>query len=158
MTRLANLLELEHRVPYRLDLNRLTVIADRPEGPIVLNQNMGSAANHLGSHLIALLSLHTYFLQHQRPVPSFLVIDQPTQVYFPPERYEAMQGESGELSDEDRLAVTRMFELLFEVSKNTGLQIIVLEHANLDTPDFQEAIVDNVWRGNIALIPDDWLS
>lgn len=158
MTRLARLLELEHQVPYRLDLNRLTVVADRPSGPIIMNQNMGSAANHLGSHLIALLALHKYFIQQNRPVPSFLVLDQPTQVYFPPELTGESQIDGRGITDEDRTAVNRMFQVFFEVAQETGLQVIILEHANLDTPDFQAAIVDHVWRGGYALIPEHWLS
>lgn len=161
MTRLAQSLELEHKGPYRLDLNRLTVIADRPDVPIVMSQNMGSAANHLGSHLIALLALHEYFIEQQRPVPKFLILDQPTQAYFPQESdttTEVTEVNEDALSDEDRIAVERMFQLFFEISAETGLQIIILEHANLNTPQFQEALVDRVWRGNYALIPEEWLS
>ena len=66
-------------------MNRLTVVVDKSESTVI----MGSAANHLGSHLIALLGLHTYFIENNRPMPSFLVLDQPTQVYCPPEVYDS---------------------------------------------------------------------
>ncbi|MAS35614.1 MAG: hypothetical protein CL610_16505 [Anaerolineaceae bacterium] len=158
MTRLSGMLELEHEGPYRLDLNRLTVVADRPDVPIVMDQNMGSAANHLGSHLITLLALHKYFLEQTRPVPSFLILDQPTQVYFPPEVYEQIDQPDFDMADEDRIAVSRMFDLLFEVSRTVGLQIIVLDHANLDNEEFQEAIIEGgPWRDGNALIPESWL-
>jgi Protein of unknown function (DUF3732) len=32
------------------------------------------------------LALHRYFRQNQRPVPGFLILDQPTQVYFPADK------------------------------------------------------------------------
>lgn len=157
MTRLSKILGLEHDAPYRLDLKKLTVVADKPDKPIIMNQDMGSAANHLGSHLITLLALHRHFINQNRPVPSFLVLDQPTQVYFPPEVYEN-RGQD-EFEDEDRVAVEKIFTLLFEVSHELGLQIIVLDHANLDNEDFQNAIIDNgtTWRDGNALIPYNWL-
>jgi hypothetical protein len=37
------------------------------------------------------------------------------------------------------------------------LQIIVLDHANLPEPWFQQAIGDNNWRHGRKLIPSDWL-
>lgn len=156
MTLLSKSLELEHDFPYRLDLNRLTVIADKPEAPIIMNQNMGSAANHLGSHLIALLALHKYFIRQKRPVPSFIVFDQPTQVYFPPDK--EVDGDISILSDVDHEAVEMIFKLLFNVATETGLQIIVLEHANLNVSEFQKSIIDKIWREDNALIPKEWLT
>ncbi|MFF1681539.1 DUF3732 domain-containing protein [Streptomyces sp. NPDC058256] len=44
---------------------------------------MGSAKNWIGYHLVAHLALHTYFLRERRPVPRFLMLDQPTQAFFP---------------------------------------------------------------------------
>jgi DNA repair exonuclease SbcCD ATPase subunit len=62
MTKWANQLELEHcDSPYRLDLQKLTVVADRDERPIPM-ERMGSGENWLGCHLIALLSLHQHFV------------------------------------------------------------------------------------------------
>ncbi|MBZ0320251.1 MAG: DUF3732 domain-containing protein [Anaerolineae bacterium] len=154
MTELSQQLDIEEG-PYRFDWRNLTVVADRPVVPIVMNQNMGSAANHLGSHLIALLALHWYFINQDRPVPNFLVLDQPTQVYFPPEIFENVVGLE-DAKDEDRQAVNKIFDLLFNFAEAYGLQIVVLDHANLDSIEFQNAIVDNVWRGDYALIPLDW--
>lgn len=161
MTRLSKLLELEHQDPYRLDLNKLTVVVDRASSPIIMNQNMGSAANYLGSHLVALLALHTYFIKEKRPVPSFLVLDQLTQVYFPQEQTAPSLDKTIAIEEasesEDDIAVKKIFKLLFEVSDNTGLQIIVLEHAELKSERFQKALIDSPWRGDHALIPADWL-
>ena len=45
-----------------------------------------------------------------------------------------------------------------EVSRTVGLQIIVLDHANLDNEEFQEAIIEGgPWRDGNALIPESWL-
>lgn len=162
MTRWAELLQLEHRAPYRLDLNNLTVVADRPGRPIPM-QKMGGGKNWLGCHLLALLALHEHFVQDNCPVPGFLVLDQPTQVYFPStQRYNALSGTTQETleSDADLDAVRRMFDLLFSVCAELvpNFQIIVLEHANLPDKRYQEALIENPWSGigHHALVPEEW--
>ncbi len=84
LTEWATRLELEHRGnPFRLDLRRLQLVADAESGPIPMDR-MGSAANWIGCHLMAHLALHSWFVKRSRPVPRFLFLDQPSQVYFPP--------------------------------------------------------------------------
>ena len=84
MTRWAEDLELEHTGSVRLDLKRLTVVADTEQGPAPL-MRIGSAANWIGYHLVAHLALHRYFTRQSRPVPRFLMLDQLTQAYYPSE-------------------------------------------------------------------------
>jgi hypothetical protein len=164
MTELAKKLELEHiDFAYRFDINKLTVVADRPERPITM-ERMGGGANWLGCHLITYLALHKHFINQNRPVPNFLIIDQPSQIYFPTkESYLAMEGISSEELKEanaDILAVKRMFNLLFDVCEELAqnFQIIITEHANLeDDKRFQDALVETSWKGGNALIPQDWI-
>lgn len=162
MTRWAEVLQLEHRAPYRLDLNNLTVVADRPGRPIPM-QRMGGGKNWLGCHLIALLALHEHFVQANSPVPAFLVLDQPTQVYFPStQQYKALSGTTQETieSDADLDAVRRMFDLLFSVCAELApnFQIVVLEHANLPDERYQAAVLESPWSGigHHALVPEEW--
>ncbi len=163
MTQLAQELDLEHsKHPYRFDLNKLTVIVDRPERPIPM-ERIGGGENWLGCHLIAHLGLHHHFVKQKRPVPNFLILDQPTQVYFPSlVKYRAMQGKTDELktADADIVAVERMFDLLFNICKQLSphFQIIILEHANLDQTKFQNALVEEPWTEGRALIPESWLA
>jgi len=157
MTELSTQLDIEPGL-YRLDWNRLTVIVDHGIKPIIMNVNMGSAANHLGSHLVALLALQWYFITNDRPVPRFLVLDQPTQVYFPPDVDENTVSFDDHLRDEDQVAVNKIFDLLFQFCREWGLQIILLDHANVRTQEFQDAIIDGVWRGDKALIPIHWIN
>ncbi|QDA59024.1 DUF3732 domain-containing protein [Hymenobacter jejuensis] len=167
MTQWARQLELEHirdfpETRYRLNYRALTVVADTPERPITM-ERMGSAANWLGCHLIALLALHKYFISKQRPVPNFLILDQPSQVYFPsPQAYKELSGkvEETEVLSTDIQAVERIFDLLFRVVQELApnLQIIVLEHANLKDPRYQDALVEEPWgKGGLALIPYEWI-
>jgi len=102
-------------------------------------------------------------VQDKRPVPGFLVLDQPTQVYFPSmQEYAALSGTTQETleSDADLDAVGRMFGLLFSVCTDLApnFQIVVLEHANLPDQRYQQALVEEPWSGlgNLALIPENW--
>lgn len=145
--------------PARLDLHHLTVVIDRPGRPIYMNRT-GGGENHLAYHLSALLSLHRFAANYEHPVPGFMLIDQPTQVYFPSEATYAAVGGSIEQTerDADLEAVRRLFETLhrFATVDVPGFQLIVTEHANLRDDWFQAALVEEPWTKPPALVPDDW--
>jgi hypothetical protein len=137
----------------RLDVERLTVVADTPTGPIGLAR-MGSQANIVGYHLITHLALHRWFVTQARPVPRFIIFDQPTQPFYPDEVRTAADED---ISDEDQTRVHEFFTLLRDVATELEeLQIIVPDHANLPDDWFQRALVEN-WRKGKALVPQDWL-
>jgi hypothetical protein len=147
--------------PARLDLHNLTVVIDRPGRPIYMSRT-GGGENHLAYHLAALLSLHRFAATYGHPVPRFLLIDQPSQVYFPSDAsYEAAGGSVEQTEgqrDADLEAVRRLFEMLlkFATQDAPGFQIIVTEHANLRDDWFQKALVEAPWTKPPALVPDDW--
>ena len=157
MTEWSNRLQLEHSGnPVRFDLSKLTIVIDKKDRPIPL-EKMGSGENWVGYHLITYLALHKHFCEDNRPVPRFIFLDQPTQVYYPPDRDTEWKGSIDKLEDDDRVAVSRMFNLIFEVVKSLSpnLQIIVTDHADLTEEWFQSAVVER-WRDGKALIPGDW--
>lgn len=162
MTEWARRLDLEFAgAPYRLDLSNLTVVADTETQPVSMDR-MGSGENWLGCHLIALLALQKHYVLQERPVPSFLILDQPSQVYFPSEDvYKSVEGDVEETREAggDIAAVKRMFDFLFDVCEELqpDFQIIVMEHANLSDQRFQDALAEEPWRAGRALIPQDWL-
>ena len=113
MTDWARELDLEHsKYPLRLDIKKLTIVADTADGPVPMDR-MGSGENWVGYHLIGHLALHEWFTQRDRPVPRFLFLDQPSQVYFPPEK--DVDGSMALIEEDDRLAVSRMFRFVFDV-------------------------------------------
>lgn len=140
--------------PLRLDAKRLTVVADTDRGPVPM-EHMGSGANWVGYHLIAHLALHRWFAEHDRPVPHFLFVDQPSQVYFPQD--PSVETERDGPRDEDRQAVTAMYRIARDVADqlNGGLQIIMTDHADIDEGWFQECIIER-WRGDSKLVPTEW--
>jgi len=145
--------------PARLNLPQLTIIFDRPERPVPMGRT-GGGENHLAYHLSALLALHLFAAQNNRPIPRFLLIDQPTQVYFPSEQvYKDADGSVQRTeADADLNAVRRLFELLLKFTQEDvpGFQLIVTEHANLREQWFQDALVEPPWTKPPSLVPEDW--
>jgi len=155
MSEWARNLRLEHsEFPLRLDLKRLTVVADGLDGPIPM-ERMGSGENWVGYHLISHFALHKWFTERRRPVPRFLFIDQPSQVYFPED--QDWDKDRGEEHGEDREAVSRMYKLALRVTQllAPNFQVIITDHANINEPWFQDSITER-WREGKKLVPAHW--
>lgn len=152
----ARRLHLEHsQHPIRLDIRRLTVVADTPTGPIPLSE-MGSGENWVGYHVAAMLSLHEWFAEHSAPVPRFLILDQPSQVYFPSD----YSGTGIELAGEDRANLLRVYTAIQQTVEELegGFQVIAMEHADLDDDTFQSAVLERWRAGRGALVPYEWIT
>ncbi|MGJ4998902.1 DUF3732 domain-containing protein [Bradyrhizobium sp. HKCCYLS3077] len=155
ITAYAGRLQLEHgENSLRLDRKNLTVVADTVHGPLSLPQ-IGSGENWVGYHVAAHLALHKYFRALDRPIPAFLMLDQPSQAHYPKEKD---LGEVSGIEDEDQVAVTRLYRLMFEycMSLAPKMQIIVADHVDLLQDWFRESTVQR-WRDGIKLVPMTWL-
>ncbi|MDB5657356.1 MAG: hypothetical protein JWQ94_4969 [Tardiphaga sp.] len=145
--------------PLRLIIEDLTVKVLRGTREDYLWE-IGSGANWLAYHVALMLALQRFFLgEPHHAVPSMLVFDQPSQVYFPKRAAE----ESIELvpwRDQDVAAVRKVFSLLGSeaVSSQGRLQVIVLDHADEDVwGDIDGVELIEEWRDGRALVPTDWL-
>ena len=133
MTEIARRLALEHSQDgqVRLDLVRMTLVADTlREGSFPL-AGIGGAGTRVGYHLAAHLALHRLLRHRDRPGPAFLMLDQPTGPFYPE---DVPEGEEPRLSrEDDRAIVTSLFKLLSDVADELAgsLQIIVCDHARL---------------------------
>ncbi len=128
---------------------------------------LGSGENWMGYHLSTMLALHEYFLNLDNcPVPNFLIIDQPTQVYCPTPKAEKETEEAEKLwqvaLEEETEGVRCIFQTLSEaVIRSKGkLQILITEHAEKSMWSGLSGIkLVEVWRGeNDFLIPKEWLT
>lgn len=124
-------------------------------------RSIGSGSNWLNAHLCLFLALASFF--NDKPdsvVPSLLFFDQPSQVYFPSvdkmdtfdEEELKKQAEDKDQFDQDMLAVTTIFQSLYDYcqSHKNSIQIIVTDHAdNLKIAglDNFNSIVSARWRG-----------
>ena len=148
--------------PPMFDYKNLNVIlTDDRDRRMSLTQ-IGSASNWVSCHIAFTCALQEYFAALDPKVsylPSFMVYDQPSQVYFP----KMLVSDDHQLGDTDRVNVTKMFKTIVDSIKATGdkWQAIVLEHAErsiyqefLDSGDLNEI---PEWRNGEKLIPEDWL-
>ncbi len=157
MSQWASDLQLEHsEYPLRLDLKHLTVVADGIDGPIPM-ERMGSGENWVGYHLITHFALHHWFVSKHRPVPRFIFIDQPSQVYFPEDEDWQRQENGTVVIGEDRQKVEHMYRLAYDVVQmlEGQFQVIFTDHANINKDWFQESVVER-WREGKKLIPVEW--
>lgn len=116
------------------------------KGSIRLDE-MGSGANWLACHISIMVAfMHLNCENDKSVVPSFLMIDQPSQVYFPrTAKKSELKGEDADEFDDNIKQVRQIFKVLNEeldlIKKLKGFkpQIIVLEHANDN--DFKDYII-----------------
>ncbi|WP_312133163.1 DUF3732 domain-containing protein [Empedobacter sp.] len=119
---------------------------------------IGSGANYMGYHLATIFGLHEYFFKLNETgkvnfIPSFLILDQPSQVYYPKE----FTKDSKDIED-----TRKIFTTSFEFMKKTDfkIQLIILEHVpkelweDIDDTNFN--LVAEWDNNSEALIPDDW--
>lgn len=150
MDRIANKLDFEKElkpIDFYFDIDNFNFHHKHKSDKIRLDE-MGSGANWLACHLSLFLSfLHLSCSNPKSIIPSFLMIDQPSQVYFPrtAKKSELNDSEDKEKFDDNIEQVRNIFKVLNEeielILKNTNVkpQIIVLEHANDD--NFKEFII-----------------
>nr|WP_315428408.1 DUF3732 domain-containing protein [uncultured Albidiferax sp.] len=149
--------------PISLEISDLTIKVRGAERDDYLSE-IGSGSNWLSYHLAMLLALHQFYLaQPSSPVPGFMVLDQPSQVYFP-KRVVTRPDEAVEeplFRDEDIDAVRKAFEVMGQVVlKAEGkLQLIVLDHASRDVwGDIPGVVGLREWRDGVKLVPMKWLN
>jgi hypothetical protein len=163
----ARLLQLEHAAEnVKLNLRELTLQFSPLSGRTDFLWEVGSGQNWVGYHVAGLLALHEHFLgMHESPVVNLLVIDQPSQVYFPeawPSMEQALKTPGKADRSPDIEGVHRIFGALsaFLDAVSAQFQIIVTEHAGSITwrglPHIH--LVGNWREGHDQfLIPDAWL-
>jgi len=122
---------------------------------------VGSASNWISFHLALMCSLQEYFLeQNTSCVPSFVIFDQPSQVYFPKIKRDDENIENDpQYEDEDVVAVKSMFKTLAKsVLDNEGAwQCIILDHAESSIYGDIEGVYEvEEWRDGKKLIPEEW--
>lgn len=134
---------------------------------------IGSGENWMAYHLATLLALHSVFLRRggASPVPTFIVIDQPSQVYFPSDSFEqVVDGNPRPQPRSDRRSrrlndlesTKQIFSALARAQRkfDGALQIIVLDHADQHAwGDLDNVKGVETWRNESDwLIPQHWIA
>ncbi|EJN34315.1 DUF3732 domain-containing protein [Pseudomonas sp. GM80] len=145
--------EEEFRPPnLRMKLDELSLLhIDEKYGNVALS-DMGSGANWLAFHLAASMGMLRLFCNSpDSSVPSFLFLDQPSQVYFP----NPNSPNSEDTDKVQELYVTILREI-HRIRPEVGFypQVIILDHAqnlNLGKYNFKKFVRAD-WHGDNALI------
>lgn len=123
---------------------------------------VGSGENWVGYHLAVLLALHEYFLSMKHsPVPSFMMVDQPSQVYFP-EDWPEDKKQIVDRGSNDIQALRRIFSVLSDAIARAGgdFQLIITDHAGaIAWEGMHKVHVVGNWRDghDEFLVPKSWL-
>jgi hypothetical protein len=162
----ARSLKLEHATEnVQLNVRELTLQFRQLSGRKDFLWEVGSGQNWVGYHIAGLLALHEHFSNLvQNPVPRFIIIDQPSQVYFPdawPSLDALPKGEEAIVRSADIEGVHRIFEALcsFLDTLKGQFQVIVSEHAGSITwQGLPHVNVVGNWRDgqDDFLIPAAW--
>lgn len=169
----------------KINLNAGKLLPDldieRPNDPISLSEKelsltvkginredylweIGSGSNWLSYHVAIILALHEFFLSLPfSPIPGFIVLDQPSQVYFP-KRLADKENEGNPdpqfEKDEDVEAVRKIFKVLSKLTDEFKgkFQVIVLDHAS-ETVWGKVEKINRVeeWRNGKTLVPIEWI-
>jgi len=155
-------------------------IKDDLNKSITFLNKIGSGSNYMCYHLATMLGLHEYFYKLKEEgkmnyVPSFIIFDQPSQVYYPDIDYtEKLQNKKAanqklKIKESEDIENTRkIFEVcsIFMERTNNQIQIIILEHAPKETWSGIKHIKYKEWRGiekdgtfssdYKALLPKEW--
>ncbi len=123
-------------------------------GTWAILSEIGSGANWVTYHVACALALHDRFVAGGGPVPRVLLLDQPSQAWFPPDRAERT-GDLEPTDNADKQAVRRLYSVIHEFCLSLGFQVIVVDHARPAVPWFSEVIVED-WHEDGSLVPTDW--
>lgn len=150
MSEVCDLLDFEEEFkPGKIlfDLEKFSLKYNVKDKENILLSEMGSGSNWLAIHLSAFLGfLYLHSITESSKIPSILILDQPSQVYFP-KIYKKLDEEvpnEAEQIDDNRIQVKNIFKVISgEIKKiedecGYKAQVIVLEHA--DEEEFDQFI------------------
>ncbi len=155
--------EKYREVAPRFDIENLNVKVLSTDGNWHFLAAVGSASNWVSFHIALFCALQEFFSDHKDScVPSFVVFDQPSQVYFPKvKRGLDVEEFDSKYEDEDADAVNKIFRTIAESvkSKQGSWQAIVLDHADSSVYGDIEGVFEvEVWRDGDKLVPEAWYS
>ena len=144
MSSICELLDFEEEFkPGKIlfDLEKFSLKYSIRDKENILLSEMGSGSNWLAIHLSAFLGfLYLHSITESSKIPSILVLDQPSQVYFP-KVYKQLDDENDndqKKIDDNIIQVKNIFKVISDeienIEEKCGYkpQVIVLEHADED--------------------------
>lgn len=153
MTRWAKELDITDSELYDMQFEVDTIKLFYNANKILDYSNLGGGHNMLGIHLILYLALHEHFLKNNRPVPKFIIFDQPSTPYF---TQDPKSGTSGYKNDNERQSLIDDYKFIIEKTEQMkNLQVIITDQAKFNEEWFNDRIVQDWGEG---LIPKEWIN
>jgi len=161
MTELARRMEVEFKkgnASISVEDLSIRVQIDPGSDEMTSLAEIGSGANWVCYHLAGILAIHDHLERFACPVPRTLILDQPSQAWFPEElRTTDREGELAPEDEEDKNRVREIYRLLDEMtSKGAFSQIIVMDHAKFGEKWFED-MIRYEWRHGEKLVPGHWI-
>ena len=149
------------RVAPKFSIKDLNIAVLSNEGHWHFLSEVGSASNWVSFHIALMCSLQEYFLQLDLScVPNFVIMDQPSQVYFPKLKRSDKNNEyEPQYENEDINAVKSMFKTIAKsvLAKKGAWQCIILDHADSSIYGDIDGVYEvGEWRNGDKLIPEEW--
>lgn len=147
----------------RFDIKDLNIRVMGSGGDLYYLSEVGSASNWVSFHIALMCALQEFFNGlTNSPVPSFVIFDQPSQVYFPKLKKDEIAKEDLSISfdeNEDVDAVKKIFNTIAaSIKKSKGQwQAIILDHADDSIYGNEDVHEVAVWRNGVKLIPLEWM-
>lgn len=120
-------------------------------------RDIGSDLNYLCLHVAILLAIHRHFDDIEKEYPGFLIFDQLSRPFFPPDPKN--NNETDEIviaAENEKQELKQFFDYLFkEICKNRSLQIIIYEHAYFEKDENYVSCTKYRWNDE-GLIPESW--
>ena len=148
-------------IPPKFDVKDLNILVLSNDENWHFLAEVGSASNWVSFHIALFCALQEYFIEQKTScVPSFVIFDQPSQVYFPKvKKSNQEQASDPQYEDEDINAVRHIFKTIANsiIEKHGAWQSIILDHADKDIYSEIEGVFEvEEWRNGKKLIPEEW--
>jgi len=137
---------------YQFQYNVETITLLSSDNKPINYSNLGGGHNMLGIHLILYLALHRYFIDAKRPIPNFLIFDQPSTPYF---SKDPVKGKIDDYYKGPRETLAKIYKFIIDKTEEMkNLQVIITDQAYLHHEDWFEKYLVTDWGE--ALVPNDW--
>lgn len=161
MTELARCMEVEFQngnATISVEDLSIKVQVDPDSDVMTSLAEIGSGSNWVCYHLAGILAIHSHLSETGCPVPRTLLLDQPSQAWFPEElRVTDREDDLVPKDDEDTNRVRDIYKLLKSITSNDNFsQIIVMDHAKFNDSWFKD-MIRYEWRFGEKLVPEEWI-
>ncbi|NVJ54221.1 MAG: DUF3732 domain-containing protein [Campylobacteraceae bacterium] len=131
----------------KFNIKDVSAYQQKSDSNIYYLSDIGSAENHLSFHLAVFLGLHKFILEHEASIlPSFIFLDQPSQVYFPTEEdFKTGKGDIKKVEDMYK-SIVKFIENTNNSSLLSNIQIIIVDHFYCEEEWYQKYLVEPRWE------------